>query len=96
MTGLLLWVVEQEDRFVRFHAAQAVAALGLIALLIAGFGGLAVVSLSFLPRAFTPFMWAAAVTWTVGLVLWIVAMWKAATGHTWRIPLAADLADRMM
>jgi len=30
------------------------------------------------------------------VLLWVVAMWKAATGHAWRIPVAADLADRMM
>ena len=96
VTGLLIWIVEQQDRYIRFHAAQAVAAFGVIATLILAFAGLALASLSFLPRAFTAFMWAAVATWALGLVLWVVAMWKAATGHTWRIPVAADLADRLM
>jgi len=26
----------------------------------------------------------------------MVAMWKAANGNAWRIPLAADLADRLV
>jgi uncharacterized membrane protein len=96
LTGLILWFVERRDRAIRFHAAQSVAAFGVVAAVIAAFGVLALASLSFLPPAFTLFLWAAAITWAAGIVLWIVAMWKAATGHAWRIPVAADLADRLM
>jgi uncharacterized membrane protein len=96
MTGGILWAVERQDRYVRFHAAQSLAAFGLIAAVIAGFAALAAASLSFLPRAFELFVWAAAVTWIGGVLLSIVAMWKAATGHAWRIPIAAELADRLM
>ena len=96
VTGAILWFVERQDRAIRFHAAQSVAAFGVIAAAIGAFGVLALVSLSFLPSAFIPFLWAAAITWAVGVLLWIVAMWKAATGHAWRIPVAADLADRLM
>jgi len=96
VTGVILWFVERRDRAIRFHAAQSVAAFGVIAAAIAAFGALALASLSFLPSAFIPFLWASAITWGVGVLLWIVAMYKAATGHAWRIPVAADLADRMM
>jgi uncharacterized membrane protein len=95
ITGLIVWFLEREDRFVRFHAAQAVTAFGGIAVLIGVFGVLAAMSLSFLPSAFVPFLWAAMLTWAGGLALWIVAMWKAANGNAWRIPLAADWADRI-
>jgi uncharacterized membrane protein len=96
LTGFVLWFIERQDRYVRFHAAQALAAFGVIALLIGAFGGLAVTALTFLPSAFTPFLWAAGLTWVAGVALWLVAMWKAASGVTWRIPIAADLADRLM
>jgi uncharacterized membrane protein len=96
ITGLLIWFLERRDPYVRFHASQAIAAFGLIALLIAAFGVMAAASLSFLPNAFTPFIWAAALTWGAGVVLWAIAMWKAATGDAWRIPVAADLADRWL
>ena len=95
ITGIILWLVERRDPYVRFHAAQSIAAFGLIAILIAAFAGLAIVSLSLLPSAFVPFMWASALTLVGGLLLWVVVMWKAASGHAWRIPLAADLADRL-
>lgn len=96
VTGVVVWLVERRDAYVRFHAAQAVAAFGLIALFILAFGFLAIASLSFMPSAFGPFVWAAGLTWIAGLVLWGVAMWKAASGERWRIPIAAELADRMV
>ena len=95
ITGLVVWLVERRDPYVRFHAAQAVTAFGLVAALIAAFAALAVASLSLLPSAFTLFVWAAALTWVVGMLLWVVTMWKAASGEPWRIPVAADLADRL-
>lgn len=96
VTGLLFWAIERRDLYVRFHAAQAVAAFGVIAALIAGFCILAAASLSFLPSAFMLFLWAAVLTWGAGLGLWVVAMWHAAGGRVWRIPLASDLAERMI
>ena len=96
ITGLIFWLLERNDRFVRFHAAQSMTAFGILAVLIAGFAAVAGASLSFLPEAFLPLLGAALVTWVAALVLWIVAMWKAANGNAWRIPLAADLADRLV
>ncbi len=95
ITGFIIWFIERRDPYVRFHAAQAMAAFGLIAILIAVFGLLAVAALTFLTSAFTLFLWAAGLTWLGGVVLWLVAMWKAANGESWRIPVAADLADRL-
>ena len=95
ITGIIFWLLERDDRFVRFHAAQAVSAFGTISLLIVTFGALAGASLSFLPAAFMPLLGAAFVTWLGGLVLWLLAMWKAASGDAFRIPVAADWADRL-
>ena len=96
VTGAILWFVERRDRTIRFHAAQSIAAFGLVACLVLAFGTLALASLSLLPAAFTLFLWAALATWVGGVILWVVALWKAATGHAWRIPVAADLADRLI
>ena len=96
ITGVIFWLVEREDRYVRFHAAQAIAAFGIIAVTTGACVLLALTSLSFLPAAFPLFATASAVVWVGGLLLWGVAMWKAANGNAWRIPLAADLADRLV
>ena len=96
ITGIIFFAVERRDGFVRFHAAQAMAAFGLIAILVGMFAALAGASLSYLPSAFLPFRWTAGVTWLFGMALWLVAIWKAASGEAWRIPLAASLADRFL
>jgi uncharacterized membrane protein len=96
VTGAIFWFVERRDSFVRFHAAQATIAFGAVALIIGLCGMLAAVSLSFLPWAFSLFVAAAGVTWTTGVILWGIALWKAGSGDEWRIPLVADLADRLL
>ena len=96
VTGLIFWLVERRDRFVRFHAAQSVAAFGLMALIVAGFGLGALASLTVLPTAFSLFLWASGLTWLVGMLVWGAALWQAAHGRTWRMPLAGQLADRML
>ena len=96
VTGLIFWAVERRDDLVRFHAAQATIAFGGLALLIlaCGLGGL--LMLTFAPAAFAVFFGAAAITWILSVVLWMVALWKASQAEWWRIPIAADVADRLL
>ena len=95
VTGCIIWYLEREDRFARFHAAQAVVTFGAIALLVGFFGFIAAASLSFFPAAFGLLLGTAVVLWLVGMALWGVSLWKAASGVEWRIPFAADLAERL-
>jgi uncharacterized membrane protein len=96
VTGLVFWLVEERDQHVRFHAAQSIAAFGLLAAVMGGFALAAALSLLVLPTAFSPFIWALEVTWLAGVVVWALALWHSAHGRKWRISIAADLADRMM
>jgi uncharacterized membrane protein len=95
ITGLVFWVLEREDRFVRFHAAQAVTAFGLLAVLLVALAAGALVSLTFHPHAFTLFAWAAGIGAVMALVLWAIAVGQAARGVEWHIPLVGRLAERM-
>ena len=95
VTGGILWWLERRDRVVRFHAAQAIVTFGTIAMLIVTCVVLAVASLSFMPSMFAIFASAAALAWTVGVVLSGISMWKAARGDEWRIPVAAEWAERL-
>lgn len=95
ITGALIWFLERRDLYVRFHAAQSCVAFGIVAVVVALLSGIAATSLLFMPNAFGFWMWAAGLIWLAGVVLWVVAIWHAATGHLWRIPVAASIADRM-
>jgi uncharacterized membrane protein len=94
-TGIIMWLVERNDRVVRFHAAQAVTAFGAIALAIAALGTMAIVSLSFAPLMFNVLTVAAVVLSLVGVLLWATSLWRVASGRNWRIPLAAHWAERL-
>jgi uncharacterized membrane protein len=94
-TGLLFWLIERRDPIVRFHAAQSLAAFGAIALALLLLAILALLSLTFLPQAFDAIVIAAEMLIVLGLVLWGISMWRAASGRPWRIPLAAGWADRI-
>jgi uncharacterized membrane protein len=95
VTGALFWFLERRDLVVRFHAAQACVVFGTIAVVVAVLSGIAATSLMFMPGAFGFWMWSAGLIWVAGLILWLMAIWNAAAGRIWRIPIAAEIADRM-
>jgi uncharacterized membrane protein len=95
VTGILFWFLERRDLFVRFHAAQACVVFGGIALVVALLSGIAAASLLFMPGAFGFWVALAGLIWIAGIGLWLVAIWHAANGRLWRIPGAAEIADRM-
>jgi uncharacterized membrane protein len=95
ITGLVFWLVEERDAYVRFHAAQALVVFGAVAGAVALLATAAAASLVLMPEAFGFWAWLAAIGWAGGLVLWLCALWNAAAGRAWRIPIAAPLVDRV-
>ena len=96
VSGLVFLIIEQQHRAVRFHAAQSLVLFGglslLIGLLSAGSVGMLVVSAA----AFQAARLLVYVVWIGAVVLWMVLMLKTLKGETWRVPLASDLADRLV
>ncbi|MCF8031127.1 MAG: DUF4870 domain-containing protein [Desulfohalobiaceae bacterium] len=82
LTGILFLFLEQENRFVRFHAMQSLVVfltlfvLSLVVGLIPIIGTL--ISILILP---------------VSLILWILLMFKAFQGEKYKLPWAGDFAD---
>jgi uncharacterized membrane protein len=95
VTGLIVWALERQDLYVRFHAAQSCIAFGTISGVVGGLAGMAAGSLVFRPKAFGFWLLLAGAAWVAGLILWIASMWAVATGRPWRIPVAARLAERV-
>jgi uncharacterized membrane protein len=93
ITGVIFWHFERRNGYVRFHAAQSCVVFGAIALVVAVLAGIAGASVVYNPPAVRFWSWTTAIVWGAGLVLWLVAMWQAAAGRLWRIPVAAHVAD---
>lgn len=95
ITGVLFLLLEKENRFVRFHAAQSITVgVVLIALSIA-------LSILSTILAFIPVLgWIVALLLSVILgfgsfVLWLLLMWRAAQGREWEVPMAGSLARKI-
>jgi uncharacterized membrane protein len=94
-SGALLLTVERTNQFVRFHAWQALIALGLLGALAVGCLALAFFLLLFSPTAFRAMLWISAILGVTWLAVWAICLWQAYRGQRWKLPIAGAYADRL-
>ena len=85
VTGIVFFVLEKEDKYVRFHAFQSIV-FGIvvyIAMRLAGLFGF--LGISWLLRE---------VVSVVGFVFYLLLMWKAYQGETYKLPFLGDIAKK--
>jgi uncharacterized membrane protein len=96
ITGVIFYILEKDNRFVRFHAAQSIAVF--IMMFIVGM----VLTVLGTIVGFVPIIgWLVAMLLSFGLsvvsfLLWIVLMWQALQGKEWEAPFAGVFARRMV
>jgi uncharacterized membrane protein len=82
LTGIIFFIMEKENKTVRFHAMQSIITflgLGIIAVVIGFIPFIGLISL---------------LLWLVMLVLWIVLMLKAYQGEKFKLPVIGDIAEK--
>ncbi|UCC61322.1 MAG: DUF4870 domain-containing protein [Dehalococcoidia bacterium] len=86
ITGLIFFLVEQKDEFVRFHAMQSIIVFGAISVFSI------IISILFI----VPFLGAILGTflWIASVVIWIILLVKAYQGERFKMPIAGDLAEK--
>ena len=93
-SGIIVLLAERTNQYVRFHAWQAIIALGglgvfAVALLLSAFLGL------FLsPVLFKTLYVCSAIAAFAWLGIWAVCLVKAYGGSAWKLPLVGNLAER--
>ena len=85
ITGIIFFVLEQKNNWVRFHAAQSIITFGT--LFVAG------MILGWIPFIGPVF---SGIIGIVGFILWILLMVKAYNGERFKVPWAGDIAERMV
>jgi uncharacterized membrane protein len=85
ITGIIFFILEKENKFVRFHALQSIIVFGALTLVSTPLGWIPVIG------GFFGFVIAA-----IGFVLWIVLMYKAYKGEKYKIPWAGDFAEKQV
>jgi uncharacterized membrane protein len=84
-TGIIFFVLEQKNNWVRFHAAQSIIVFGGLALAGAFLGWIPVIGTAF-----------SVIIGIIGFILWIVLMVKAYHGERFKVTWAGDIAERMV
>jgi uncharacterized membrane protein len=83
ITGIIFYVLEKENKFVRFHAMQSILFCGawivinVILMIIPVIGWMV-----------------AGIVNIIGIVLWLIVLLKAFSGEQFKIPLIGDLAEK--
>lgn len=81
ITGVVMLLVEKNNKFVRFHAMQSVVTFGLLFVL-----GLVPVIGWVLGVVLVP----------ITFILWLVLMFKAYQGEMYKLPLVGDFAEKQL
>ena len=91
ITGIVFYVIEKENKFVRFHAMQS----------IITFGALFIISIVIIPIiAIVPIIgWIiggllSVLIWIITIVLWIILMYKAYKGEKFKLPIVGNIAEK--
>ncbi|WP_114576086.1 DUF4870 domain-containing protein [Saliphagus sp. LR7] len=106
VTGLIFFLIEKENRFVRFHAAQSMVVTGLLFLAYVALSIVGTVISTVLFASTSTFLVGSIVSLVLGLVwlalivggfaLWVYLMVNAYRGETTRLPVAAGITDKLV
>lgn len=83
VTGLIFYLIEKENQFVRFHAFQSIVVFGVLTAAHIVLMAIPVFGWLLLP-----------VLYILQVVLWIVLMIKAYQGEKIKLPVAGDMAEK--
>jgi len=95
ITGLIFYFVDKRP-YVRFHAAQSIVVFGSITILhefLRTFFGFSSITGDWTGFSLGFALWR--LLHLVGLILWILLMVKAYQGERFRVPIAADFAEKL-
>ncbi len=83
ITGLIFYLIEKDNKYVRFHAFQSIVVFGALSALSFVLMFVPVVGWSLIPLVSV-----------VELIAWIVLMVKAYQGEQFKLPIAGDMAEK--
>ena len=83
LTGIIFFIIEKENKFVRFHAMQCILFFGSLFVL-----QLVLVFIPVIRAILVPVI-------SIGsLILWIILMIKAYQGEKFKLPIVGDIAEK--
>ena len=95
VTGVIVFVLERENRYVRFHALQAILAFGALSVVGSFLVLASIITLFVSSEGFQALMLAAQLVLVAWLVAWVICLTKAYGGERWKLPLVGPIAERI-
>ncbi len=85
ISGIIFFVLEQKNKWVRFHAAQSIVVFGTLAVAGAILGWIPIIGPVF-----------SSILGIIGFIMWIILQIKAYKGERYKVAWAGDIAERMV
>jgi uncharacterized membrane protein len=102
VTGIIFFLLEKENKTVKFHAMQSI--ITFLPLLIVGYIFQGILGVTYTTRTYwgvpvrtatlSIFYYVGVVVYLIALVLWIVLMFKAYKGEKFKLPIIGDIAEK--
>lgn len=102
VTGLVFFLIEDDNKFVRFHAMQSIVVFGGLFVIgfvfsilqgMVGFAGFGTMQTAWTFWLIGMFLWLAyTVVMVAAFVLWLMLMVRAYKGEMWSLPIAGGIA----
>jgi uncharacterized membrane protein len=89
ITGLIFFLLEKENEFVRFHAKQSIVVFGAFSAV-----SILLFILGWIPYIGVLFFVLNVLVGILSLVLWVMLMIKAYQGERYKLPWAGDFAEK--
>ena len=83
ITGIIFFLIEKDNKFVRFHAMQSIVTFGFLFVL-----QMVLPMIPFFGWILIPFVA------VLNLVLWILLMIKSYQGQMFKLPVVGDVAEK--
>ena len=83
ITGLIFFLIEKENRFVRFHAMQSIITFGSLTVLFMVLGFVPILGWMVMP-----------ILGILQVILWIILMVKAYLGELFKLPMIGEIAEK--
>ncbi|RAQ96923.1 hypothetical protein A4R35_15405 [Thermogemmatispora tikiterensis] len=94
-TGIIIFLVERKNRFVRLHAAQSILWFGGLTLLFALVKAIGLIPVLGTFILALPISCATGVILVVGGLSWLFLMLMAYRGSSFKLPVVGDYAERL-
>ena len=104
VTGIIFFVLEKDNKTVRFHAMQSI--LTFLPLTILGYIFQGILGVSYATNTYygytygvptlSPFYYVGVLIYFVIFILWLFLMYKAYQGEKFKLPFVGDIAENQV